>query len=65
MKIIVPLFLIVAIIGVIYGIFWSLGAAPCAMRWTGSGFDTRYGILSGCQINAKGRWVPERVYREN
>lgn len=56
---------IAVVLGVIYAIFWVPGTIGCASRWSGSSFDTRYGVLSGCQVKATGRWVPERVYREN
>ncbi len=53
-----------AIIGVtlIGGILWN--SAACNAKWTRSGFESDYGIIQGCVIKVKGRWIPEERYRD-
>lgn len=61
------------------GVFWTLMVAflisvfaacyafeswSCGARWSDSGFESRYGMATGCKINVEGRWIPEDRYRE-
>lgn len=32
----------------------------CSSKW--SSFDTRYGMIKGCQIELDGKWIPADSY---
>ena len=40
-----------------------LSSIACAARWDSSGFQSRFGVMAGCQIMYTGRWIPEERYR--
>lgn len=56
--------LIAAVIAFIYFLMWAPGAFSCSNKWGDSGFEHRYGVLSGCQIKPNQRWIPAEAYRE-
>ena len=35
----------------------------CDSRWSASGYETKFGIMSGCIVQVKGRWIPEKAVR--
>ena len=42
---------------------YAIDAYKCHTRWEDSGYQSRYGLASGCQILVEARWIPEKVYR--
>lgn len=57
------LFFVVPIIAVLWLTFWAMSLG-CHARWGDSGFESKYGIISGCRVQVHGKWIPEERYRE-
>jgi hypothetical protein len=36
----------------------------CHSRWSASGYETKFGVMSGCIVQVKGRWIPENAVRD-
>jgi hypothetical protein len=59
----IPLPVAAGLIVAILVVLWILANLSCSWRWTDSGFDSRYGVMTGCMVQYKGRWIPEDRYR--
>lgn len=45
--------------------YYFLERYACSTKWEESGFQSRFGIVSGCLVKQKdGRWIPSENYRE-
>lgn len=62
------LFVCIFIIGFFILLFsgvYFLVSSRCESRWSESGFNSKYGFLSQCQIEiSPGKYIPEDRYRE-
>jgi hypothetical protein len=43
--------------------WWIFGNITCSSRWEHSGLHSRFGVMTGCMVQYKGRWIPEDRYR--
>lgn len=57
--------LLVAAFALLIGLMLWADSASCKAKWEGSGNATRWGIISGCQVQRDdGKWLPSDVMRE-
>lgn len=53
----------IALVVIIFGALVS-DSYQCSAQWENSGFSSKWGVMSGCQINKDGHWIPATAYRE-
>jgi hypothetical protein len=41
-----------------------IAEVSCTRRWEASGFQTRWGVMSGCLVKTGDRWIPDDALRE-
>ena len=46
--------------GIVLILSMALGAAECSSKY--ESFNNKYGLLSGCQIELDGKWIPADSY---
>lgn len=50
---------------VVLGVSYVIGDLKCSARWRDSGYEHRYGLVSGCQVKRpNGTWAPAASMRE-
>jgi hypothetical protein len=56
--------LISALLSIIITIGLTLNYFSCSNRWSDSGIEYQFGIMSGCRLKVDGQWTPESNYRK-
>lgn len=47
----------------LYGCGWVVDGVPCQLRGSKMGFETDWGVMTGCMVNVHGQWMPIGSYR--
>lgn len=60
-----PLKALASLVGLIIAFAMLADAASCHAKWSGSGYDTRWGPVQGCQVKvADNKWLPSAALRD-
>jgi hypothetical protein len=51
------------ILVVILSIGLYLDSLTCISKWKDSGYESRWSILTACQVKHEGVWIPEKNFR--
>lgn len=62
-KVFLYMFMIIVVLGLVYGsmIWWP--SFQCEQKVTPSGYECTWDFFAGCQVNIDGRWVPYEKWR--
>lgn len=57
--------MLIALVVLLLSTAAAISAATCNAKWSGSGHETRWGPIQGCQVQrADGRWIPSSALRD-
>jgi hypothetical protein len=61
----IDVIMFVGLLACLLVISMAIASAACSARWSGSGMDTSWGPIKGCQLQLEdGKWIPDDRYRE-